>query len=64
MPYSKISEAMTLGLVAGVLLASVGLTGCGGGGEEQPLLSRFFTTSRLGDCTTAGNISMVAFDRG
>ena len=62
MPYSKISETMALGLVAGVLLASAGLTGCGGGGEERALLSRFFTASRLGDRTTAGNIAMVAFD--
>ena len=62
MPYSKISKTMALGLVAGVLLASAGLTGCGGGGEERALLSRFFTASRLGDRTTAGNIAMVAFD--
>ena len=64
MPHSKISGTMTLGLVAGVLLASAGvLTGCGGGGEERTLLSRFFTASRLGDRTTTGNIAMVAFDR-
>ena len=62
MPYSKISEIMALGLVAGVLLASAGLTGCGGGGEEGALLNRFFTASRLGDRMTAGNIAMVAFD--
>ena len=53
---------MTLGLFVGVLLASAGLTGCGGGGEEGALLNRFFTASRLGDRTTAGNIAMVAFD--
>ena len=62
MPHSKISGTMTLGLFAGVLLASAGLTGCGVGGEERTLLSRFFTASRLGDRTTAGNIAMVAFD--
>ena len=62
MPHSKISGTMTLGLFAGVLLASAGLTGCGGGGEEGALLTRFFTASRLGDRTTSGNIAMVAFD--
>jgi hypothetical protein len=62
MPHSKISETMTLGLFVGVLLASAGLTGCGGGGEEGALLTRFFTASRLGDRTTSGNIAMVAFD--
>ena len=62
MPHSKISGTMTLGLFAGVVLASAGLTGCGGGGEEGALLTRFFTASRLGDRTTAGNIAMVAFD--
>ena len=66
MPYSKISETMALGLVAGVLLASAGLTGCGGDGEERALLSRFFTASRLGDRTTAGRCAemddpLVAF---
>ena len=63
MPHSKMSGTMTLGLFVGVLLASAGLTGCGGGGEEGTLLNRFFTASRLGDRTTAGNIAMVAFDR-
>ena len=62
MPHSRMSGTMTLGLVAGVLLASAGLTGCGGGGEERALLNRFFTASRLGDRTTAGNIAMMAFD--
>ena len=62
MPHSKVSGTMTLGLFVGVLLASAGLTGCGGGGEEGALLNRFFTASRLGDRTTAGNIAMVAFD--
>ena len=63
MPHSKMSGTMTLGLFVGVLLASAGLTGCGGGGEEGALLNRFFTASRLGDRTTVGNIAMVAFDR-
>ena len=62
MPHSRMSGTITLGLFAGVLLASVGLTGCGGGGEERALLNRFFTASRLGDRTTAGNIALVAFD--
>ncbi len=62
MPHSRMSGTMTLGLFVGVLLASAGLTGCGGGGEEGALLNRFFTASRLGDRTTAGNIAMVAFD--
>ena len=62
MPHSRMSGTMTLGLVAGVLLASAGLTGCGGGGEERALINRFFTASRLGDRTTAGNIAMMAFD--
>ena len=62
MPHSRMSGTMTLGLFVGVLLASAGLTGCGGGGEERALLNRFFTASRFGDRTTAGNIAMVAFD--
>ena len=37
-------------------------TGCGGGGEEADIISRFFSASRMGDRTTAGNIAMVAFD--
>ena len=63
MSYSKTSRSRLRGLVVPVLAAIlVGLVGCGGGGEEREIISRFFSASRMGDRTTAANIAMVAFD--
>ena len=43
-------------LVAAFLLASCG------GGEEYPILQKFFTASKLRDNVTLGNFSTVSFD--
>ena len=50
-----------LGIFA-LAATGLGLAGCGGGGQERDLISRFFSASRMGDRTTTGNIAMVAFD--
>ena len=61
--YSTTSKSRLRGLVVPVLAAIlVGLVGCGGGGEEREIVSRFFSASRMGDRTTAANIALVAFD--
>ncbi|MDE2906497.1 MAG: hypothetical protein OXQ28_10480 [Acidobacteriota bacterium] len=52
---------MTSLLVTLVLALGGVLAGCGGGGEEQALISSFFRASRFNDRPTLSGISMVAF---
>ena len=54
---AKISLFVSLVLAIGGSLAA-----CGGGGEEQSLISSFFRASRFNDRTTLGGVSMVAFN--
>jgi hypothetical protein len=60
---SKKSRTGLIGLIT-VLLPTflLVIAGCGGGGVEDVLISRFFSASRLGDRTTSANIAMVSFD--
>ena len=57
----RMSRKMTSLLVTLVLALGGVLAGCGGGGEEQALISSFFRASRFNDRATLGGISMVAF---
>lgn len=61
MPVSRKSKAHISLFAALVLIVGGTLAGCGGGGEEQALISSFFRASRFNDRTTLGGISMVAF---
>lgn len=58
---SRMSMKGTSLLVTLALALGGALAGCGGGGEEQSLISSFFRASRFNDRTTLGGISMVAF---
>ena len=51
-------------LVLVTVVAAVGgiLTGCGGGGEEQEIISGFFRAAQYDDRATMGNVSMVDYD--
>lgn len=56
-------KSFKLVVVACVTLLITGaFIGCGVGSGESDILKRFFSASRMGDRTTAGNIAMVAFD--
>ena len=57
----RMSRKMTSLLVTLVLALGGVLAGCGGGGEEQALISSFFRASRFNDRPTLSGISMVAF---
>lgn len=57
----RMSRKMTSLLVTLVLVLGGVLAGCGGGGEEQALISSFFRASRFNDRPTLSGISMVAF---
>ncbi len=58
----KLSRAKISLFVSLVLAIGGSLTACGGGGEEQSLISSFFRASRFNDRTTLGGVSMVAFN--
>ena len=51
-------------VLASVVAAMSGgvLTGCGGGGEEQDIISSFFRASRVDDRGTMAGVSMVDFN--
>lgn len=55
------SRANTSLLIALVLAIGGPMAACGGGGEEQSLISSFFRASRFNDRATLGGVSMVAF---
>lgn len=55
---SLIIASVTAAIAGGVLV------GCGGGGEEQDIISSFFRASRVDDRGTMGNVSMVDFNAG
>ncbi|MCE2543267.1 MAG: hypothetical protein J4F30_07515 [Acidobacteria bacterium] len=58
----NLSRAKISLFVSLVLAIGGSLTACGGGGEEQSLISSFFRASRFNDRTTLGGVSMVAFN--
>ena len=62
MSWWNVSKANISLLVALVLAFGGLLAACGGGSEEQALISSFFRASRFNDRTTLGGISMVAFN--
>jgi hypothetical protein len=50
------------GFTLSLLVGGGLLTACGGSGEELGIMRSFFQSSRYGDRTTLGNMSMVVFD--
>ncbi|MCY4600121.1 MAG: hypothetical protein OXF27_09395 [Acidobacteria bacterium] len=58
----NLSRAKISLFVSLVLAIGGSLTACGGGGEEQSLISSFFRASRFNDRATLGGVSMVAFN--
>ena len=57
----NLSRANISLLVVLVLAIGGSMTACGGGGEEQTLISSFFRAERFNDRATLGGVSMVAF---
>ncbi len=49
-------------LLAPVILVAAFVVASCGGGEEYPILQKFFTASKLRDNVTLGNFATVAFD--